>query len=461
MNKTTTTIIKKPKTKSKAKTTIKIRRTRKRFRISRIPRIRRRRRRRFMPVASVKSFKRMFNISSQDGNSMTVKGRDLVYSIPETLTQNEDTNVITVIPCNPCYWIGTRVAALAAGYQNYRPIKFRITYVPQCAVTQQGNVIGGTLWNVVPASDNFQQTLRTSPGGILTQCYKSIAKNVRMKSNLQFNLFRCSGEFNQESNPFIFIAIAVACINKEGNRIIPGYFYVDYVYTFKNPIGLSHVFYNSGLTTYEEINTSRDNTALISCSTINSNNMNLTMGTLLQTDRIDNNFITTYNNQPLTLQPNSPVWCFSSSSIKSGESGTGETVINEIEYNESVNIHVQTGFLFGRRTVYYLVDPETDELKWVFLNPTSTSHEWTAGDSTSFPNVVDKDYKAYKVFMPEDLVNTAISQLKGMDLLVVANTGSMTGVRIDGTSFENVEVHFSPEGNNIDKKEDIIKLKKF
>lgn len=266
-----------------------------------------------LPAARTKSFKRIFNITSQDGNSMTVKGRDLVYAIPDTLTTTQNTSVITVIPSNPCYWTGTRVAALASGYQNFRPLMFKVSYVPQCAVTQQGNVIAGTLWNTLPSPSNFQQTLRTSPGGMMTQCYKPATTAVTMKSNLQFNLFRCAGKFDQESNPFTYIALAIATVNENNQRIIPGYFYVDYAYTFKNPIGYSHVFFNSGMTTPQEhLDMDYENMALISCAT----GEQAALGALIQADIVDNQLVYTFNETTVNLQPQQPVWYFCSSTIE-------------------------------------------------------------------------------------------------------------------------------------------------
>lgn len=282
-----------------------------------------------LPAARTKSFKRIFNITSQDGNSMTVKGRDLVYAIPDNLNTNEETPVITVIPSNPCYWIGTRVAALAAGYQNYRPLLFRVTYVPQCAVTQQGNVIAGTLWHTLPSMNNFQQTLRTSPGGMMTQCYKTFTSTVTMKSNLQFNLFRCAGKFDQESNPFVFMAISVACVNGQGDKIIPGYFYIDYAYTFKNPIGLSHAFFNSGITTTNDIlGRDDDNMAAISCSVQDYPSV----GAIIQIDKDENGDLAfTYNDTQVPMRLAQPLWYF------------GNTALDTMNSPVVANVRLNTG----------------------------------------------------------------------------------------------------------------------
>jgi hypothetical protein len=251
---------------------------------------------------------------TQDSNTLTIKGRDLVYAIPESLIRTDDSSTITVIPANPAYWTGTRIAAIAAGYQNYRPLKFKVTYVPQCAVTQQGNVLAGTLWNTLPSMENLQQTLRTSPGGMLTQCYKTHTSDIKMKSNLQFNLFRIGGKFDQESNPFIYVAIARACTDANNHNIIPGYFYVDYTYTFKNPIGLTYAFYNSGLTNLDTKTLHYQNDAFVAC--YNDPQNGITPGMLIQIDYDSTDQpIYTYNDDIKQPPGDKPVWFFSNSTI--------------------------------------------------------------------------------------------------------------------------------------------------
>lgn len=208
----------------------------------------RRRRNNVLPAAIVKGVPKRFQTIKTTGTTATVSGCDLVYQIPDTLTSAyQNTNVITMIPCNPAYWSGTRIAAVASGYQNYRPVQFEVIYIPQCAVTQQGNVLGGTLWNQAPSTENLQQTLKTSNGGILTQCYQSKSAKVKLGTNLQYNLYRMGGAIDQESNPFIYIALGIATTNQQGSKIIPGYFYVRYTYTFKNPVGTGIQYANSQL----------------------------------------------------------------------------------------------------------------------------------------------------------------------------------------------------------------------
>lgn len=268
----------------------------------------RRRRLQRMPAAYTRNFRKEFSILRQTGSSMRIKGRDLIYQIPDVLTSLGDYGIMTVIPANPAYWLGTRMAAIASGYQNYRPIKFNVSYVPQCAVTQQGNVLAGTLWSMSPNDKNIQQTLKTSNGGILTQCYKPARSKIALKTNLQFNLYRMGGKFNQESNPFLYIALSIATIDSNGTKINPGYFYVDYEYELKNPIGDTLSYYTSGLTQFENYNEEFVNETLINCSL---NNVN--PGAILQKD----GDVISWNDKPVQIEAKDYVWFFCNQNVES------------------------------------------------------------------------------------------------------------------------------------------------
>lgn len=272
---------------------------------------------RIMPAAQTPKFERQFTVLSQTANSMRVRGRDLIYQIPdELIATSQDTPVITVIPCNPAYWTGTRISALAAGYQNYRPLSFTMNYIPQCAVTQQGNVIAGTLWNQSPSFNNLQQTLRTSNGGMLTQCYAKASSVITLKSNLQFNLYRMAGEFDQESNPFIFIALAIGCVDLSGKKINPGYFYVTYEFVLKNPIGNTISYYNSQLVPLNVLPVPFHNVSLINCKQfINPDNQEIPIGALLQDDYTQNGRVITYNGAQVMLPEDAKFWVFANTQI--------------------------------------------------------------------------------------------------------------------------------------------------
>jgi hypothetical protein len=290
-----------------------------------------------LAAASAKGFTKRFTMLRQNGNSVRVTGRDLIYSIPDDLTSPiQDTNVITVIPANPAYWKGTRIAALASGYQNYRPILFRITYIPMCAVTQQGNVIGGTIWDDGIDNNNLQQSLRTSNGGFMTQCYVPHTTRIRPKSNLQFNLYRMGGEFSTTSNPFIFIAIAVGCKNTSNQRVTPGYFYVTWSFELKNPIGSINTFNNTGLITYSNL-VHEMNTTIIN---INPNS-EIPFGAYINIEEEDDQLIAYYNDTPIEIGETTPIWGFTSVSKASSTKMTNKI---PIVYNAITTTTIKIGY---------------------------------------------------------------------------------------------------------------------
>lgn len=333
--------------------------------VGRKPRIRRNRRR--MPAAMTDKFEKQFSVVSQTNNTMRVRGRDLIYQIPDDITAvSQDTNVITVIPANPAYWTGTRISALASGYQNYRPLKFTLNYVPQCAVTQQGNVIAGTLWNQAPTDNNLQQTLRTSNGGMLTQCYARAMTSVNLKTNLQFNLYRMAGEFNQESNPFVFLALAVGCVDLNGRKINPGYFYVSYEFIFKNPIGNTIMYYNSQLTGITNLPVPFVNVSLVNCKMfINPDNQEIPIGAVLQDDLRANSRVITYYGTEVMLPEDAVFWIFANSQVAVND--IQPTPIVEIQYLEEVQptdtsgtytFRLSSGNVSNTGYTFYLQQPD-------------------------------------------------------------------------------------------------------
>lgn len=187
-----------------------------------------------LPAAYATHVRSRFSAVTQ-GDEVRISGCDLVYNIPNILNSS-DSELFCVIPANPAYWDGTRIAQLAPAYMNYRPMKLSFHYIPQVAVTQQGTVYMGTLWNGAPVGDNLQQTLVTSNGGCLTQCYVPADTVIKLGGNLQQNLFTMNGSLNPDTSPFVFVA-GVA-----GADVTPGYFYVEYEYAFKNPIGQSWIY---------------------------------------------------------------------------------------------------------------------------------------------------------------------------------------------------------------------------
>lgn len=247
-----------------------------------------------LPAAYISHVRSRFTYNYRGKSSCVVSGCDLIYSIPTDLAASTDT-LFTIIPANPAYWKGTRIAMIAPAYQNYRPLNFKVSYIPQVSVTQPGTVFMGTLWNAAAPTQNIQQSLITSNGGLLTQCYVPADTSVKLGSNLQQRLFQLSGSLNLDTNPFTFLA------GVRGSTVVPGYFYVTYRYEFRNPLGESWTYNNTGLTTLAQlpIQTAESNGTLILLS------QNGSLGPGTQLDRESDGI--KYHGSPVNLDPQTQV----------------------------------------------------------------------------------------------------------------------------------------------------------
>lgn len=335
-----------------------------------------------IPMATNVSVQKYYNIKNLGETAVRIKGCDLIYKIPDTINQLANTSVMTIIPANPAYWLGTRISTVAQGYQNYRPVSMKIHYIPQCPVTQQGNVIGGTLWEQVPSADSLQQSLKTSNGGFLTQCYQPATSLIRMKSNLQYNLYRMAGEINQQSNPFIFIAIAVATKNSSNQMINPGYFFVEYDYILKNPIGNSTQFANSGLKTITDEDDFLANSICITCADFVINGVTFPVGTKLdiEYDATTDTYMYLYNNTSVD-NPTIPVWIFENqplSALGNALKNSEKVVINVTPEQPIEDNHFDlpprtTAYMFNKnepgtfiRAITNIVDVGTSILNYAY-----------------------------------------------------------------------------------------------
>lgn len=271
---------------------------------------------RALPAAYATHVRPRFAVVSHTINSVRVSGCDLVYPISDTVTQS-DASVFAIIPANPAYWSGTKIGQFAPAYMNYRPISMTFSYIPQVAVTQPGTVFMGTLWNGAPSTDDIQQSLFTSNGGCLTQCYIPCDTSITLGSNLPQNLFTLAGSLNPDTNPFIFVA------GVRPATVVPGYFYVSYTYEFKNPIGTAWKFFRSPPQKVGEgPRSSDDNTSLVVLSKpiispdFGSSSISpIPVGTILDLES-DGVY---YHGTKLSLHPDTLVLQFSSTNVFSSE----------------------------------------------------------------------------------------------------------------------------------------------
>lgn len=229
-----------------------------------------------------------------------------------------------------------------------------------CAVTQPGNVIGGTIWDDGLDNDNLQQSLRTSNGGFLTQCYVPHTTQIRPKTNLQFNLYRLGGEFSTTSNPFIFVALAIGCKNASNQRVVPGYFYVTWAFELKNPIGNVNTYNNSGLILYKDVQPALNNTII----NIDPNS-EVPFGAYIDMEEAESDgYVTLYNGTPIEINENTPVWAFTSVT----KTTTTKTIVKQpITYTA---LTTTTITLNPTDTFGYITQDE--EYYYIYIAPTIT-----------------------------------------------------------------------------------------
>lgn len=177
--------------------------------------------------------------ASNDSERIVISGEDLVMPTPETLaTKTSDPAIFLSVTSNPLYWVGTRVSAVAQGYQMFRPMQFEVSYVPQVPVTYSGNVIYGTLFSDGREMSSLQQSLASSNGGGITPCYSPAKSRVRLGAQLPQRLFRVKGNASDpQVNPFRWVA-TYSGSNPEGSSTsAPGWVVVKWRYEFVNGVG--------------------------------------------------------------------------------------------------------------------------------------------------------------------------------------------------------------------------------
>lgn len=167
-----------------------------------------------------------------ENNGLKVSGYDMVYDMTQAEI-DESSGTFVAIPANPAYWTGTRIAQLAVAYSQYRPIYMRFDYFPSVSMQDRGTVTSGTVWKQAPTTGSISQALTTSNAGRTHTVWTRSRSRIKVGSNLDQNLYDMNGTFDDDSNPFIFLAV----VNDAENQRIPGYYMCQYTFELKNPIG--------------------------------------------------------------------------------------------------------------------------------------------------------------------------------------------------------------------------------
>lgn len=194
-----------------------------------------------LPAARTARFKNpRYNYvrSNRNAQTITMSGVDLVQPIPRYNIGEvgADANIFLTVPANPLYWKGTRIAAQASAYQQYRPLKFSVKYVPSVPVTTAGQIVYGTLWNVGVPTDSLQQSLATSNGGGISTVYQYAWSHVRCtRQTLPLRFYNTGDDMAENTTcPFVWVAYYTGSQNVSE---APGYVILHWKYEFTVGIG--------------------------------------------------------------------------------------------------------------------------------------------------------------------------------------------------------------------------------
>lgn len=175
-----------------------------------------------------------FSINRGTDNCV-VSGYDLI-SYPAT----EFFAISYFMPINPIGWAGTRVAAIAAGYQNYRPLRIVIHYRPQVGSTDQKSLFIGTLWqnNTVNSFQSVEPTLLTSSGGVYVPSWQSVDTVVPCGNKLPQRLYPIRDPISP-TTPFNIVCRSSTGGNTTQAVAMPGRIFIEYTFEFQNGVGVS------------------------------------------------------------------------------------------------------------------------------------------------------------------------------------------------------------------------------
>jgi hypothetical protein len=168
----------------------------------------------------------------RDDKNMVITGKDIILTQDTVLNEN---GLYAMIPINPAYWDNTRIKNLAVLNQYYIPINIKIEYVPLVSKFQKGNITIGTIANTTMSENNIQSTLISSTSGITYSCSNNFTRDIQIKSLIPQKKLLINSKLDKESVPF-YICIYFNNIKDQENDILPGQFYINYMFKFFNPI---------------------------------------------------------------------------------------------------------------------------------------------------------------------------------------------------------------------------------
>lgn len=166
---------------------------------------------------------------SKDG-SLVFTGRDLLVDGTQAWTAD---GVWFAYPINPVFWTGTKVAAQARNYGQYRPLKLTLSYLPSVATTSSGDISLGVFSSSPGATTNsFLRTLLGTNGASVAQIWAQNRLNAKLGTLLTKNLYDVIGDLTEDTNPLWLVGF----IAGHAGPKVPGKIMVDYAFRFSNPV---------------------------------------------------------------------------------------------------------------------------------------------------------------------------------------------------------------------------------
>lgn len=219
---------------------------------------------------------------NRSADSCIVTGFDLVQYAA-------DVNYISYfVPVNPIGWAGTRVAAIASAYQNYRPLAIKIHYRPQVGSTDTKSLFIGTLWqrNTINTIASIEPSLLTSAGGTYVPSWQSVSTVVPCGNKLPQNMYPIRDP-TSEVVPFYIIARSSTGGSSTAATQMPGRIFIEYTFQFHNAVGVASDYSNWTTTTNSlGTQTSAANAALNTGIVVDTSDpTSLPIGSLLSWDR--------------------------------------------------------------------------------------------------------------------------------------------------------------------------------
>lgn len=233
------------------------------------------------------------NIARNDKN-MVITGKDLILNQENQINHN---GLYAVIPINPAYWDNTRIKNLAVLNQYFIPISIKLEYVPLVSKFQKGNITVGTISNSTMSESNIQSTLISSVSGITYSCSNSFVRDIQVRSLIPQRKLLINSKLDKESVPF-YIAIYFKDIKENDQDIIPGQFYLSYMFKFFNPITVPNTFKSSQNIQLSQFDQTYFN---ISCMLTQENN-NFKVGTILDVEYKDSQYKFLLNNTEVNVE---------------------------------------------------------------------------------------------------------------------------------------------------------------